>query len=301
MTAAMKHGVMPQRWIRWLLYAAIVVVACAGPDRTETASRAAESTGAPRSAEAPAKTPAETLPAPGQADRGGTVTATAAAPEEEPEITIDRIGTSNPLVVEGRARTFENNVALRVRNRDGAVLASGFTTSRGEAGQRNPFRGELWIPVDPEGAVIVEALEYSAKDGSERSLVSRMVAYDVAPVTRILHFPDSSCEKTIGLRRTMPSSVSAARLLVEALIAGPTPEEAQKGATSPFPGGAAVRSVTLRGGTLTVDFNERLRNVGGSCRARSIRLAVNETLRALPGVERVVITAAGSEPLALQP
>ena len=57
----------------------------------------------------------------------------------------------------------------------------------------------------------------------------------------------------------------------------------------------------LRDGTLTVDFNERLQNVGGSCRAQMIRAAVTETLSRLPSVKKVVITAGGSETLALQP
>jgi spore germination protein GerM len=92
-----------------------------------------------------------------------------------------------------------------------------------------------------------------------------------------------------------------ARLLVEALIAGPTPDESAAGAAAPFPEGARVESVNLRDGVLTVDFNERLRNVGGSCQAQMIRQSVTATLSALPSVKKVVITAAGSEALALQP
>ncbi|MGZ8851164.1 MAG: GerMN domain-containing protein [Thermoanaerobaculia bacterium] len=52
---------------------------------------------------------------------------------------------------------------------------------------------------------------------------------------------------------------------------------------------------------LTVDFNERLQNVGGSCTVTAIRESVTKTLQRLPTVKKVVITAGGSEKLALQP
>ncbi|HEV7767015.1 MAG TPA: GerMN domain-containing protein, partial [Thermoanaerobaculia bacterium] len=97
-------------------------------------------------------------------------------------------------------------------------------------------------------------------------------------------------------------SISLARLLVEALVAGPTAQERKRGAAVAFPENSVVRSVILRsGGVLTIDFSERLQNVGGSCRTQMIRDSVTETLRRLPGVTKVVITAGGSEELALQP
>ena len=84
-------------------------------------------------------------------------------------------------------------------------------------------------------------------------------------------------------------------------MAGPTGEERSAGATGPFPRGSRVESVILRQGELTVDFNERLQNVGGSCRALGIRESVTRTLSRLPAVRRVIITAGGSAELALQP
>jgi hypothetical protein len=218
-----------------------------------------------------------------------------------PEISIRSVEASNPLVVSGEARTFENNVVLRVRGADGSLLTETFTTSNGEMGHHNPFRGTLWLTRNPGKSVTVEALEYSAKDGAEihPSRVSR--PYAVEPIAATLYFPDDKCTGVTPYVRQIPKSISMARLLVEALIAGPAPEEQRRGATPAFPQGSAVQSVNLRNGTLTVDFNDRLRNVGGSCRAQMIRASVTETLRRLPSVKKVVITAAGSEPLALQP
>ncbi len=218
------------------------------------------------------------------------------------EIYIDSVSPANPLGVAGRARTFENTVQVRVRDAGGDVITEEFTTSRGEMGHHSPYSAQLWIVRDPGPRVTVEAFEYSAKDGSERSLTRKVVPYDVARMQVTLMLPvGDECTETRGFTRAVPKSVALARLLVEALVAGADSEEKAAGAVSPFPRGSDVNSVMLRDGIVTVDFNERLRNVGGSCAATSIRESVTRTLQRLPTVTQVVITAAGSEKLALQP
>jgi hypothetical protein len=218
------------------------------------------------------------------------------------EIYIDSVSPTNPLVVFGRGRTFENTVQLRVRNAGGDVIAEEHTTSVGETGHHNPYTAQLWIVREPGPRLIVEAFEYSANDGSVRSLTSKVVPYDVArmQVTLILPVGDD-CTETRAFKRVVPKSVAMARLLAEALVAGPDAAEKAAGAASPFPRGSDVNSVVLRNGVLTVDFNDRLQNVGGSCAASAIRQSVTRTLERLPAVKRVVISAAGSEKLALQP
>ncbi|HEX6178256.1 MAG TPA: Gmad2 immunoglobulin-like domain-containing protein [Thermoanaerobaculia bacterium] len=213
------------------------------------------------------------------------------------EITIDRVTATNPVVVEGRARTFENNVVIRLKDARGRLIRESFTTAMGDMGQHNPYRAELFVTRDPGGSITVEALEYSAKDGSERSLVSKSVDYGIEHVDVDLFFHDpkrspTDCKRVYATKQRMPKSISMARLAVEALIDHPS---------SAFPRGAAVRSIALRDGTVTVDFNERLQNVGGSCAAQAIRSSVDSTLRQLPTVQRVIIRAGGSEKLALQP
>lgn len=224
-------------------------------------------------------------------------------PQTQPEknITIETVEMENPIIVTGRARTFENSVSLRLRDQRGALITETFTTATGEMGQHSPFRGTLWLTRDPGASVTVEALEYSAMDGSEQSLVAVERPFTHQTFAARLFFPDRNCTSVRPYTRSIPSSVSAARLLVEALIAGPTAQERSSGAETPFPKGSALRSVNLRDGTLAVDFNERLQNVGGSCAATMIRRSVIETLQSLPAVKKVVITAGGSESLALQP
>jgi hypothetical protein len=225
----------------------------------------------------------------------------AAEPAREQNIYIDGVEVANPVVITGRARTFENSVALRVRNARGAVIAESFATSNGEMGQHNPYRAMVWLTEDPGGRITVEALEYSAKDGSPQSLVKVEKPFTVAPIDAQLAFGTKECAGTVTATRRMPKSLSHARLLVEALLRGPNAAERARGMVNPFPQGSGLRSVNLRDGVLTVDFNERLQNVGGSCPAQLIRQTVTETLRRLPSVKQVVITAGGSEKLALQP
>jgi len=254
----------------------------------------AEEPSAGASAEPAEQQPAQETPAETPAVETPVVT-------EERNITITGVEIANPLVVSGLARTFENNVVLRARATDGSVIAEGFTTATGEMGQHSPYRGSLWLTREPGNRITVEALEYSAKDGSETNLVRADKAFNVAPVEATLYFADENCTGVKPYTRRIPKTISMARLLVEALVQGPTSGERTRGAAVSFPKGASVQSVILRDGTLTVDFNERLQNVGGSCRAQMIRAAVTQTLSRLPSVKKVVITAGGSEKLALQP
>jgi hypothetical protein len=223
---------------------------------------------------------------------------TSTSPEN---ITIEQVTIANPLVVTGRARTFENHVSLRARAADGTVIAEGFTVSTGEMGHHNPYSGSLWLTREPGAKLVVEALEYSARDGAETNLTRVDKPFDVQPIDAVLYFADANCTGVKPYTRRIPKSISLARLLVEALVQGPTAAERTRGANVSFPEGSAVQSLILRDGVVTVDFNERLQNVGGSCRAQMIRAAVTETLKRLPAVKQVVITAGGSEKLALQP
>lgn len=217
------------------------------------------------------------------------------------EIYIDSVTPGNPLVVTGRARTFENTVQVRARDARGDVITEVFETSVGDMGRHNPYVARVWLTRDPGPFVTVEAFEYSAKDGSVRSLTSRRVTAPVARMPLTLFFTTKECARTASFTREVPRGAAVARLHVEALVAGPGDAEKAAGASQPFPPGSRVNSVVLRDGRLTVDFNERLQNVGGSCAARAIRESVTQTLSRLPAVKRVVITAGGSVDLALQP
>jgi hypothetical protein len=238
-------------------------------------------------------------------------TGTRHQPSREPNVRLEspRLGDvirTNPIPVRGQARTFENNVVIRVLDSGERLMVETFTTATGEMGTFSPFSKDVFLTRIPGPQITVQAFEYSAKDGSIQHLNSVTVPVELKPRQVILYFPSAKrsptdCSRVFAAHRTIPSSVSLARLLVEALIAGPTPQEQAEGLDNPFPSGSQVRSVNLRDGVLTVDFNQRLGNVGGSCRVQAIRASLEKTLPQLPGVKRVRITALGDESTALQP
>ena len=212
----------------------------------------------------------------------------------------------NPIAISGRARTFENHVGIHVEDTAGRLLRTSYATATGELGEFNPFSAEVFLTTDPGQSVRVVIFESSAKDGSIRSRDSAIVRVRGDRTTVRLHFPNTAkwpndCSKVGEVVRNLPTSISPARLAIEALIEGPQQSEEIRGFSNPFPKGSQLQSIKLAGGTVTVDFNERLRNVGGSCRAQGIRAAVEQTMLGIDGIDRVVITAAGSESLALQP
>lgn len=238
-----------------------------------------------------------------------TTPPTPAADQKNVTLTEPLYGTTvrqNPLLVRGLARTFENHVEIRIENASGHTLTETFTTATGELGSFNPFQKEIFLVRDPGDEMTVTLIERSAKDGSVRTSDSARVRVDIPKKQVRLYFPNqksdpNDCSDVEPVVRNLPVSLSAARLALEALVAGPTQAERVIGETGPFPEGTEIRSVNLRNGTLTVDFGERLSNVGGSCRALAIRASVEKTLLDVEGVNRVVITAMGDAKTALQP
>jgi hypothetical protein len=144
--------------------------------------------------------------------------------------------------VAGTARTFENHVSVRLRDEEGQVIARTFTTARGELGSFNPWEVEVFMTSWPGKQVIVEAFDVSAKDGSEQSLVKVSAPLAVEPGELELYFHDAKrapndCSQVFAVKRRAPSSISVARLVVEALIAGPLPFEAGESNSIALPAG----------------------------------------------------------------
>ena len=210
-------------------------------------------------------------------------------------LTAPPVIRENPVRFSGTARTFENNVVVRLRDTDGNLMVERAVTAQGDLGQFNPWTAELYMTRDPGDRVTIEALEYSAKDGSERSVARAAVPVEtpLVELTVFAHDPQrapTDCTRVFPIIRRAPKATAVARLLVEVLLT-----------TDVAPQGAQVNSVNLRDGVLTVDFNERMQNVGGSCRVQAIRASLERTLHTLPNVKKVVVTANGNHDLALQP
>lgn len=266
-----------------ILCSAAFLFACAGDqERTQNAPRGA--------AAAPSPSPASTPSTPAE------------APDAPKNVTLDRPGVdeairSNPFTLSGTARTFENNVSLRILDGDGKVILHTYATATGELGNFNPWKREILLSSHPGDKVTLEAFESSAKDGSVQSLVSRTMSFDVPvrEVTLFVHDPrraPNDCTRVFPVQHELPATQAISRALVEALMRSPD---------SPFPPGGELRRIALRDGVLSIDFNERLQSVGGACRAQAIRASLERTLGDLPGVDRIEITAMGSSTEALQP
>lgn len=93
------------------------------------------------------------------------------------EVYIDSVHVGESVLVFGRARTFENTVQVRVRDDSGRVVADTFTTSVGEMGQHNPYVATIRLSGFTGPRLRVEAFEYSANDGSVRSLTDTVIPY----------------------------------------------------------------------------------------------------------------------------
>ena len=122
------------------------------------------------------------------------------------EIYIDSVVPANPLVVFGRARTFENTVQLRARDSNGNIISTEHVTSVGEMGHHNPYTAQLWLARDPGPRLTVEAFEYSAADGTVRSLTSEVVPYDRGRTQVTLDLPvGNDCIETRAFTRVVPN------------------------------------------------------------------------------------------------
>lgn len=210
----------------------------------------------------------------------------------------------NPVNIRGRLRAFENHVLLRVLDSEGALISQHPITARGELGQLNPFDEQVFLVRDPGPTVTFELIVDSANDGSIVARVSRTVRVEVERVNATVSFARataSDCTQTIDVKRTMPKSAQHARLLLNALIYGPTSGERTRGASSPFSAPPRILGISRRGDLLIVDFDASMSSVGGSCRAQALRSMIDRTLRSIPGVARVEIRAGGSKERALQP
>lgn len=231
--------------------------------------------------------------------------------DNQGNVTISRpadgaVVEKNPIRVEGTARTFENNVVLEVLDQDGDRILRTSTTATGEPGEFSPWSADLWLTQWPGDRLTIRAAEYSTKDGSLRSLATVQLRNGVERRQVTLFFPNArrsanDCFAVYPVQHILPESVGTARLLIEALIAGPTMFEQAQGFTSEIPEEMRVESVSIDGTTVNVALGAEMQNVGGSCRVQSIRASLEKTLKQLSNIEQVRITAGGSEELALQP
>ena len=239
-----------------------------------------------------------------------------------------------PVVVAGEAPGgwyFEADFPLRLEAEDGRVLADSFATARGAwmVDGPVPFDGALRFAPTAEARDARLVLRRANASGLPEHEASVRIPVRLAgPEAALVHFPNRLLDpEAEDCRRVYPvvrspygtdalrpaggagsaaetgraSPAGSARALLEVLLAGPTERERAAGYRTAIPEDAGVRSVSLRDGTLRVDFDRGMSRAAGSCLVRAIRAQVEATLGRLPGVRVVEIAVEGSVAEALQP
>lgn len=107
----------------------------------------------------------------------------------------------------------------------------------------------------------------------------------------------SPVRRELDVDTTKPEQTADA--LLQSLLAGPTSEEKQQGYTSLFSGQTedALRDAIIRGDTAYVnlkDIRQTIPNASSSCGSAQMLAEVNQTLRQIPGVSRVILAIDGN-------
>lgn len=240
--------------------------------------------------------------------------AVAPMPTPEANITVsspkpnDKV--SNPIIVKGQARVFENTFSYVLRDKAGNKLyENNAMTDAPDAGIFGNYTVKIPVPVSAPKDLVVEVFEYSAKDGSVINLVRvpvELASQDKSTVK--VHFsnskldPEVTCIKTFPVERQIYKTQEPAFIALSELLNGPTQQETDAGYTTGINKGVRINSIKIENGTAYVDFNETLEAaVGGSCRVAAISWQIVNTLKEFPTVKNVVISINGRTEDILQP
>ncbi|MBU1126372.1 MAG: Gmad2 immunoglobulin-like domain-containing protein [Patescibacteria group bacterium] len=238
-----------------------------------------------------------------------TTVDTETAPEAQ--IVLDYPGendeVTSPLILAGRARTFEATVNWRLKKMNGGVVEEGFFTMNDTDDEYwGTIDERIFLPVLNDEEYILEVFEYSAKDGSVINLVTRHIRIkDEGKTTVMVYFVDPAmveagdCSQVDFEKRTVAHTVNVAELALQELINGPTSDWAE----TQLPPYTRINSIVVKGGVATVDFwssNEAAWN-GGSCHVLALRAQIEETLKQFDSVDSVVIKVNGHTDGILEP
>lgn len=219
---------------------------------------------------------------------------------------------SNPFVILGRGRAFENVINWRVRDERYEELASGFVMTNAEdAGLFGQFRIRAFfdeVPNTERG--FVEVFTISPRDGSEQDKVSIPVQFETSRTalkvffSNIVEDPQAlNCERVYPVTRRVVKTQNVAEAAVLELLKGVTAGERANGSRTSILPGTQLRTVNLEDGVLTVDFSRELVfALAGSCQVQALVAQIDETLKQFDSVEVVRIFVEGEDAeLELQP
>jgi len=238
----------------------------------------------------------------------------AVAPAPEANITVSspvsNEKVSNPIIVRGQARVFENTFSYALKDGTGNKLyENNAMTDATDAGIFGNYTVKIPVPVSAPKDLVVEVFEYSAKDGSVTNLVRIPVELASQERTTVkIHLtnsrldPEITCVKTFPVERPIYKTQEVAFMALSELFNGPTQQETKDGYRTSINKGVKINSIKIRNETAYVDFNETLETgVGGSCRVTAIRQQITNTLKEFSTIKNVVISVNGRAEDILQP
>lgn len=227
-------------------------------------------------------------------------------PQENAEIGL-------PVEITGVARVFENNLNVRVKDKEGNILGENNVTALSpDIGKFGEFKFSLnyYEPKTEEG--YVEAFDYSAKDGTVENLDSVSIRFGKVEAQIIKTFYSNTqkdpggryCSRTYAVDRRIPKTDAPARAALEEMLLGPTNAEGVAGYFSSialYPK-IEIQRLVIENSIANVDFNDALNmQGGGSCKVAAIRSQIESTLKQFTTIKKVVISVNGNIDEVLQP
>lgn len=218
-----------------------------------------------------------------------------------------------PVEISGVARVFENNLSVRIKDKEGNILTEkNITANSPDIGRFGEFKASLNYTEPKTSEGYVEAFNYSAKDGTVENLVSAAVKFKTVESQIIKVFFSNTqkdpggryCARTYAVERRIPKVDAPARVALEEMFLGPSNAEAKSGyfssvALNPK---IEIQKLTIENGTAKVDFNDALNmQGGGSCKMMAIRSQIESTLKQFTTVKKVEISVNGNIGEVLQP
>jgi hypothetical protein len=219
---------------------------------------------------------------------------------ETRNIEVDRQVYEDPqtgtIQLSGRSSAFEAQVNVEARDVKGNVLGETFVMGGGGP-DLEPFSGELVLdrlPVTPFGALLF--VTYSAEDGAlqEATVIPiRFATGDATGTSFSLYFHRG--EELVEVTRSGAATTGVLRQALDALVAGPRPEDGE-GLSSLFSEDTAgvIAGVNLRDGTAIVDFAETVNNASTSAGSEAFLAELNATIFQFETVSQIEYRLQGS-------
>jgi len=216
------------------------------------------------------------------------------------------------LVVKGRARVFENQFNWAVLNASTSteILAGTAYANAQDMGLFGPFEINISLSSSTPEKIIVQAFDYSAKDGSKQDVAQIPLNFDGNLKDHYeVYFsnnkldPEASCLKVFPISKPVGNEERSLLKNLEIMLQGPSEQDKEAGYFTNIPGNVKVKSVEKKGISVKVDLsNDIEKGMGGSCRVAAVRAQIVKTVLAFDkSIRSVVISVEGETETALQP